>query len=329
MKKLLLIAIMMMATFTQLHAQTEGDSIVVKGEHFTFVAKNIQFYTFEYDVIPNDTSMRYILTVREKLALDTLAHGGTDEDIYNWELEYYTWVGEIYEKPWEDFMQNATFQGVHSGDCFNEFGALSYGKENVLYAFGINEGCERITPVERIVVSTLGPTPVDMTFKVDINEVTRTSVDATITPSVDNEPYYVNVQSYYFTESYMESDSMINVMADKLVRGCLPQDMYPYNWQAGGVSYITPDIVTLNSFRKKYYIIVFGFRNGPTTPIYLFPFYTDEAAGIDGIEAKEEESLSPVYGLDGRLVAPSSDAATMKQLRSGCYIINKRKVLVK
>ena len=165
-----------------------------------------------------------------------------------------------------------------------------------------------------------------MTFEVTFDEITETTVAATITPSVDNEPYFLDIQSENFTSWYVENDEL-DTMVKKVVSASLPMEYFAGKWIAGGVHQITSDEFTLRK-QTNYNLIVVGFNNGATTAPYLFPFYTDEPTGVDAIAANNDNGKAPVFSIDGKMVSKTSDSETLNKLGKGIYIINKKKVVI-
>ena len=206
------------------------------------------------------------------------------------------------------------------------FSSTSIGIYTYFCTFGIDDTGNAITGLTKLDLRTPGPTPVDMTFNVTLKKESQTSVSATIVPSIDNEPYYLNIQSTAFTDPWADDPEGMML---KLVFSSLPKEYFSLMWVDGGTYELAPTTFTLRK-NRNYNLIVFGFNNGPTTQPYMFPFSTyAEDTAVDAIQTAGEEEASSVYSLDGKLVMKHADPEQVQQLPKGVYVINKKKVVVR
>lgn len=310
-----------------LSAQTDG-TLSVDNNDFKITISDITFCDFKLKLEPKVEDMKYIIGVRslESLQKD-YGNVSLDEAINAFEKEYYEMFASWYtDKTWLDIRAIMSMSGSLDTLSSDMIGRVTYNSEVVFYAYGIDDTGNAITGISKLTFKTLGPTPVDMTFNVTFNKVSQTSVGATIVPSVDNEPYYLNIQSTAFTDPWVDDPEG---MMEKLVYTSLPKEFYNLMWVDGGTYELDPNTFNLRK-NRNYNLIVFGFNNGPTTQPYMFPFSTyDEETAVDAIQTAGEEEASSVYSLDGKLVMKHADPEQVQQLPKGVYVINKKKVVVR
>lgn len=325
MKKLLLLVALFITASFQSKALA-ADDIVVESDDFTVTVSNIIFYDFDFKVEPKDPNQKYQIGIRSATQMDEMPNGGSDEDFFAFEQEYFTMIAGWYGYTWQQTALMMAMSGTTEDKCSNLLGNLDWNEDYVFYVYGIDADGNFSTGITRCAFSTPSATPVDMTFEVTFDEITQTTVAATITPSVDNEPYFVDIQRDSFTSWYVENDEL-DAMVKKLVSYSLPMEYYEGKWISGGVHQIAKDEFTLKK-KTNYNLIVVGFNNGATTAPYLFPFYTDEPTGVDAIAANNDNGKAPVFSIDGKMVSKTSDSETLNKLGKGIYIINKKKVVI-
>ena len=127
---------------------------------------------------------------------------------------------------------------------------------------GVTEEGEIDTAMTIAEFSTLAPEASDCSFTITIDAMTKSSVNFTITPSNPSEQYYVTVQR----------ESMVNgKSSDEIIRSLTPDSDYTLESRlfVGEQSLTNSSVgATVNGF-YKYYIIVWGFNNGPTTEVFM------------------------------------------------------------
>ena len=310
-----------------LSAQTDG-TLSVDNNDFKISISNITFCDFDLKLEPKVEDMKYIIGVRTLQSLQKdYGNVSIDEAINAFEKEYYETFASMYtDKTWLDIRAIMSMSGSLDAPCSESLGRVDYNCDLVFYAYGIDDTGNAITGLTKLDLRTPGPTPVDMTFNVTLKKESQTSVSATIVPSVDNEPYYLNIQSTAFTDPWANDPEGMML---KLVYSSLPKEYYSLMWVDGGSYELAPTTFTLRK-NRNYNLIVFGFNNGPTTQPYMFPFSTyEEDTAVDAIQTAGEEEASSVYSLDGKLVMKHADPEQVQQLPKGVYVINKKKIVVR
>lgn len=327
MRKILLTFVLAVAAAFNLSAQTDG-TISVDNDDFKVSISNVTFCDFDIKLEPKVTDMRYVIGARALKSLqEDYGDVSIDEAINAFEKEYYEMFASWYtDKTWLDIRAIMSQNGVLDAACSELLGRLDYNTDIVFYVYGVDDAGNAITDITKLDVRTLGPTPVDMTFNVTFNEVTATSVSATIVPSVNDQPYYLNIQSTAFTDGWADDPEGMML---KLVYGSLPKEAYELMWVDGGTYELAP--TTFNIKKNRHYnLILFGFNNGPTTQPYMFPFSTyEEDLPVDAILTTDGQKAGNVYSLDGKLVMKSAAPENIQKLPKGVYVINKKKVVVR
>ena len=128
------------------------------------------------------------------------------------------------------------------------------------------------TPVQVEKFTTTEPQTSDMTFECTIDKVLSNYAEFTITPSNNNEPYFVNVQRGSYVEWFIENDKL-NDMVTSLADSFSPS-VYPEAYCQGKVTRSTDDFLSSVRTNTDYYVIVFGWNDGQTTPVSLYKFHT-------------------------------------------------------
>lgn len=326
MKKLLLLVVTLLTT-SLFSSKASAEPITMSTADFMVTIDNIKFYDFDFKITPASHIYKYIIGVRSQEMLDEYENGGTDDEIFGFELDYYTMIGEWYSKTWQEAILICGMEGELEGTCTEWLGTLDYGKHYLFYVYGINEDGEFATPLTRLEFDTPKSDPVDMTFDVNFESVTEDTFSATITPSRDDQPYFVDIQNLNFTEWYIENNEL-KVMMEKLVAASLPKEEFPGKWIDGG-TYTIPE----NDFyfyRKDlaYKLIVFGFDQSPTTEPNFYLIEMSEDSGVMEVVDSKTLAQYPVFSLDGRKVSDTSDRAALSRLDKGIYIINGKKVVL-
>lgn len=225
-----------------------------------------------YKVVPADASLRYYHDYRimhGDYSVDNLTpHGSMEQNLYHFVLDWWAFCGDLYGMPWEDFMNDS---GLSSGEVHESLDKLYAGEEYVLYAFAVDEDGALASPVEARKFTTGSPEQSDITFQVTIDDIRPSEVIFSVVPSNDDK-YFVNVQRASYVEWFVEHDCLGD-MVTSLTSEISPT-VYPEAYCQGPVTRSTDNF--LASLRKDsdYYVIVFGYDEGQTSPVSLTKFHT-------------------------------------------------------
>ena len=219
-------------------------------------------------VTPTDANTTYVM-------------GGMTKEVY---AEYAENPASIFEKDkaaweksaewydgstWVDIMKNEMVSGAQELDATDVYGAerLAWGTDYVLYFYGVNEEGTMTTAVQVVEFTTLSPVASDTTFEITIDAMTRSSVNFTVTPSSADTQYYVTIQQNGVVEKYNAEDGYAGLASELIM--AVGDAVLESRLFTGTQSLKHSDVgASVNGF-KNYYIVVFGFENGVTTPVYV------------------------------------------------------------
>ena len=229
------------------------------GEVFTVAVNDITWRNAQISVATEYTG-KYIygLLTAAKFAEYADAEAIFESRKAGWEnsAEYYD------DTTWQEMMVYDLVSGNKNFDATEDITTLTWGESYVFYCMGVTEEGEIDTAMTIAEFSTLAPEASDCSFTITIDAMTKSSVNFTITPSNPSEQYYVTVQR----------ESMVNgKSSDEIIRSLTPDSDYTLESRlfVGEQSLTNSSVgATVNGF-YKYYIIVWGFNNGPTTEVFM------------------------------------------------------------
>lgn len=259
----------------------DGSTAVVKinvtsEKQFDMTISDIQNRQCHYTITPKkDTRYYYNLRVQSgDYSVDGMTQVGSEEqNMFQFTLDWWEYAASLYGMPWQEFMNGYELSdGVISESSTAVQDALLPGSQYCLYAFGMDESGKMTTPVQVEKFTTTEPQTSDMTFECTIDKVLSNYAEFTITPSNNNEPYFVNVQRGSYVEWFIENDKL-NDMVTSLADSFSPS-IYPEAYCQGKVTRSTDDFLSSVRTNTDYYVIVFGWNDGQTTPVSLYKFHT-------------------------------------------------------
>lgn len=284
----------------------ETSSLTVKvttESAFDISVTDITNTSCRYRITPKDSNVRYYYNMRNThgdYSVDSMdEHGSVEENLFYFTQDWFQFVAEQYgDRTWNEAMQPQLQEGPANGTNSEFYSVLVPGTEYTLYAMGFDEDGNLSTPIETYVFETTAPTKSDMTFDIAINRCLSTDAQFTITPSNNNEPYLVCVQRANYVEWFIERDR-VEDMAQPMIESFANDSRYPAI-QRGPVTLLCSDFVNVRS-NEDYYVIVFGYDEGQTTPITLKHFVT-KYGWTEADDEKKDEIID---------VTPPADLATV------------------
>lgn len=245
---------------------------------FDVTIADITNTSVNYSIVPKNSDERYYCNMRlrhgENYSIDAMEdHGSTEENIYFFTLDWYAFVADAYGTPdkWNAIMQEQLEHGTKSGTSQDFFSSgLVPGETYALYVLGFDKDGYLSTPVELTEFTTTAPQQSDITFKVSIDKCLSTDAQFTVTPS-NNDPYLVCVQRANYVDWFIEHDK-VEEMAQPMIESFAKDSRYPA-LQSGTATLKCSDFVNVRS-NEDYYVIVFGYNDGQTSPITLKHFVT-------------------------------------------------------
>ena len=239
----------------------------VPADPFELAIENISWCGADVKVTPLSATDTYIIAGMAKVDFEAM----DSEALYaknkaNWES-----LAESYSKTWQEVMlESYAKTGAFEGTANDIIGKarLQWGADYVVYCFGVNAEGEMTTKVFSTEFKTLAPVASATTFAISIDAMTRSSVEFTIEPSDNNTPYYVTIEQTTLVDNYgPDKDKSY----DDMIAYLLPDnDTQLESRIFTGKQTLTQASVgkSVNGF-KNYYIVVWGFENGPTTSVTL------------------------------------------------------------
>lgn len=228
--------------------------------------------TCSYTVTPADPTLRYHYDYRIQsgdYSVDGLdQYGSEEQNLYHFVRDWWAFCGDLYGMGWVDYMNSGV---LVTGPQSEYITGLTPGSEYCLYAFATNEDGSLASPVEVVKFQTGIPVASDITFEVTMGTITSSSATCTITPSCD-DPYFVNVQRASYVDWFIERDR-VDDMVPSLASSFSPE-IYPVCYCQGTVTRSTDDFLSNTRSDSDYYVIVFGYNEGQTSPVTLVKFHT-------------------------------------------------------
>lgn len=172
------------------------------------------------------------------------------------------WKKEAYDYgyEWTEWMSYYTTKGSGIADI----GSLRWSTDYVFLAFGIAADGTVLTDLCEAEFTTATPVASDNSFTISIDSSTQSSVEFTVTPA-NNDPYYVTIERTNVLASYDEEEY------DDLIYHLMPEYENQISQRVfTGKQTITNTTLgnTVSSF-YEYKVVVWGFKDGPTTTVYM------------------------------------------------------------
>ncbi|MBQ0056341.1 MAG: Ig-like domain-containing protein [Bacteroidales bacterium] len=247
-----------------------------------------------YSVVPADPSVHYYYQMRlshgDEYSIDSMDdHGSIEENLFYFTYDWFDFCASLYgNMTWNDVMQPLLDHGTVTGDNTDFYSILTPGTDYTIYAMGFDTDGNLVTPVEMETFTTTAPSASDITFRFSIGQCTSSDAEFTVIPS-NNDPYLVCVQRSSYVDWYVERDR-INDMAQPLAESYANDARYPAI-QSGSATLHASDFVNVRS-NTDYYIIVFGYDDGVTSPVTIKYFRT-EYGWTDGEDSGSGEVTPP------------------------------------
>ena len=235
------------------------------GDVFTIAVNNVEWRNAQVSVATEYTGTYiYGLFTAAEYAEYADAQAIFEKRKNGWESS-----AEWYDNTtWQDMMMYDTISGNTTFNVSEEIETLTWGESYVFYCMGVTAEGEIATDMAVAEFSTLTPEASDNTFTITIDSMTKSSVNFTVTPTIDDEQYYVTVQRVSVLNGYGPGTEKTY---DDLIRYLTPDSDYTIESRLfTGEQTLTNSNVgaTVNGF-YEYRVVVWGFNNGPTTTVFM------------------------------------------------------------
>ena len=233
------------------------------------------------DIKPSNNELEYVFDFMEKAKWEELYAENPEaivaERIRLWELDVESGI-EFYPDldTWQKYMQLFQQSGTQTISV-SEYYNLRWGKEYIVYAFGMNDEGYQTTNVVTASFSTTTPEASANALSIALGEVTETSVAFTVNASND-DPYFVSIQDKRYVERFGEGkeESWEDMIWD-LTYSKTDDQIAGYIFN--GTQELTNASINKNiDTFHEYQILVWGFNDGPTTEVYVSEAFQPQAA---------------------------------------------------
>ena len=233
------------------------------------------------DIKPSNNELEYVFDFMEKAKWEELYAENPEaivaERIRLWELDVESGI-EFYPDldTWQKYMQLYQQSGTQTISV-SEYYNLRWGKEYIVYAFGMNDEGYQTTNVVTASLSTTTPEASSNALSITLGEVTETSVAFTVNASND-DPYFVSIQDKRYVERFGEGkeESWEDMIWD-LTYSKTDDQIASYIFN--GTQELTNASINKNiDTFHEYQILVWGFNDGPTTEVYVSEAFQPQAA---------------------------------------------------
>lgn len=257
--------------------QGEFDINVVTEPQLAMNIYDIQNRSCRYTITPKNSATKYYYNLRKQsgdYSVDSFdPYGSEEQNMLHYTRDWFSFVAGLYGVTWIEYMNMSLTEGnIDEGSDATNSSGLNPGEEYCLYAFGLDEEGELTTPIEVKKFTTTLPSQNDMTFECAVTDIQSDDATFTITPSDQTKPYFVNVQRASYVDYFIENDKM-DAMATDLA-GSFSPSLYPEAYCTGTATRKMTDFLGTVRSNNDYYVIVFGWEEGLTTPVQVFKFHT-------------------------------------------------------
>ena len=169
---------------------------------------------------------------------------------------------------WLDMMVYDCTSGNETFDVTEEIKSLTWGESYVFYCMGVTAEGVIDTAMAVAEFSTLSPEPSNNEFTITIDSMTKSSVNFTVTPTIESEQYYVTVQRVSVLNGYGPGTDK---SYEDLIRYLTPESDFTLESRlfSGEQSLTNSNVGTSVNGFYEYRVVVWGFNNGPTTQVFM------------------------------------------------------------
>ena len=262
-------------------AITTADFEISESLEVAYVESSATWRDAWVDIKPSNNELEYVFDFMEKAKWEELYAENPEaivaERIRLWELDVESGI-EFYPDldTWQKYMQLYQQSGTQTISV-SEYYNLRWGKEYIVYAFGMNDEGYQTTNVVTASFSTTTPEASSNALSIALGEVTETSVAFTVNASND-DPYFVSIQDKRYVERFGEGkeESWEDMIWD-LTYSKTDDQIASYIFN--GTQELTNASINKNiDTFHEYQILVWGFNDGPTTEVYVSEAFQPQAA---------------------------------------------------
>lgn len=217
-------------------------------------------------VTPSDKNATYVYGFRSRADYDQAV--SDSGDIMNFDVAWWEFMASYAGGTWVESMQQSLTTGDQVIDQAVEYPFMRWDTEYVFYVYGRDREGNVTSELYTESLFTNPPAQSTNTFTVDVKEIFSNGVNATIATTND-DVYFVTLQKQSYVQWFQDNDAMED-MKFNLLRDFAGQE----RCFRSGDSEITIEDFNYCSSNTDYYIIIYGYDNGPSTEVTLIPFRT-------------------------------------------------------
>lgn len=222
-------------------------------------------------VMPITEDDYYIMGGMTKAEFDAGGYADDLNQLYEKEKAIWKADSKVYNQPWQQCMTYYAKTGTNTYHATDLAGRsrLRWAQDYVFYFFGVDTSAKLTTDILLVETATDTPVASDMTFEIEVAWTTASEINFSVIPSNEDEQYYVTLQRKSVIDSYGPNGGYTN---DDLIAYLLPEfDVQLESRLFTGSQTISNSQVSSTSISTfyEYYVVVWGFDNGPTTTVFL------------------------------------------------------------
>lgn len=249
-------------TFVAISQEDSGLTFDVEFDHVSLEEGSII-------VTPSDKEATYVYGFRSRADYDqAVADSGT---IMDFDVAWWEYVASISGGNWIDHMRTSLISGDQVIDQAVEYPFMRWDTEYVFYIYGRDNHGNVTSELYTESIVTNSPAESTNRFTVEVNEIFAKGVNATVTTTND-DVYFVTLQRKSYVEWFQENNAMEDMTYNLLRDFCGQERCF-----RSGDSEITFEQFNYLNPDTDYYIIIYGYDNGPSTDITLIPIHTASA----------------------------------------------------
>lgn len=272
------------------------------GEDFTLTVDGITKSECHIKVTPKDKEMTYVVQLATKA---DIADFTTDEALIKDDIAYFKVLAENAQKTMEEWLA----ENLQKGDIDTKQAMLSAGTEYCLYVYGLTTESKATTKVYRHEFKTNIVEQADVTFKLDLTEVTKTSATVKATAEPTTATFFLNIIDEAAYQEFGGNESafanQVNFLVEHYLNmGASRKDIVKNLGSVGEDSFTRNDLLP----GEKYYAFVIGIDEefNPNTAPVVKEITTKEVEPSDN---KFTISLDDVSfaGIEGTINTSNND----------------------
>jgi hypothetical protein len=291
---------------------------------------------FKFTITPSDDEATYYFYATPIAKFEKI--GGL-EGAAEFDLAFWQQMANLYGVELSSVVEANLIKGTSTIDYAQEYGKKTFwDSEYVIYCYGLNADGTLTTSVVTKEVKTLSPEKSDNTFDIEVTSIDADPdskyyvyVNATITPSKDDEQYLCAVHNQSTLDWYYEDDNALT--PEDPEKDYIATELINANLQKFTGKIDTQTRVRIN---RDYIVSVVGYsEEGPTTELFTKGFTASVTTGVNSISTGEGVAVkgglgeitiagnydqAAIFTLDGKAIKVARGAAKAT-VAPGCYIV--------